>query len=193
MNDFGRVNPISALAAAVAELSQVPLPPEPRTTLNVGMIHGGTAINAIPYSAWMKVDIRSTSKKEIDRLAQLLEQSVRAGAAQEMKRGSGTLEIRILPLGDRPVAELPASAHILQVLQEVDRHLGIRSKLERSSTDANIPLSLRIEAIATGGGGRGGDAHTPQEWYESRGRELGLKRLLLAVLMLAGVIVEPNR
>ena len=140
----------------------------------------------------MKVESGCSGKEEIERLARFLEQAVRAGAEQERKRGSGALEIRISPLGDRPVAELPASAHILQVMQEVDRHLGIRSKLERSSTDANIPLSLGIEAIATGGGGQGGDAHTPQEWYEPRGRELGLKRLLLAVLMLAGVIVEPN-
>ncbi|MBI3894797.1 MAG: M20/M25/M40 family metallo-hydrolase [Acidobacteria bacterium] len=191
-NDFGRVNPIQALATAVTELRQIRLPSEPRTTLNVGMIHGGTAINAIPGSSWMKVDIRSTSKKEIDRLAQLLEQAVRAGVAQEMKRASGALEIRILPLGDRPVAELPASARILRILQEVDRHLGIPSKLERSSTDANIPLSLGIEAITTGGGGRGGDAHTPNEWYEPRGRDLGLKRLLLAVLMLAGIIPQPT-
>ncbi|MBI4458433.1 MAG: M20/M25/M40 family metallo-hydrolase [Acidobacteria bacterium] len=191
-NDFGRVNPIHALAAAVAELSHIPLPAEPRATLNIGMIHGGTTVNSIPQSAWMKVDIRSTKKEELERLARLMEKAVRAAVQQEMKRGSGGLEIRILPLGNRPVAELPASARILEVIQEVDRYLGIRSKLERSSTDANIPLSLGIEAIAVGGGGRGGDAHTANEWYEPRGRELGLKRLLLAVLMLSGLVVESQ-
>jgi len=187
-SDFGRVNPILALSNAIAELSRIPLPAEPRASLNVGMIHGGTAVNAIPQSAWMKVDIRSTRAEEIERLTQALEAAVRAGVEQEDKRGSGGLEAKIVPLGNRPVAELPESARILQTMREVNRHLGIRSRLERSSTDANIPLSLGIEAIATGGGGSSGDAHTLHEWYDPRGRDLGLKRLLLAILVTAGVM-----
>jgi len=189
-SDFGRVNPIQAVASAVAELGRVPLPSHPRTSLNVGMIHGGTAVNAIPQSAWVKVDIRSTSAEEIERLTEALERAVRAAVQQESERASGELEVNITALGDRPVAELPESACILRVVQEVDRHLGIRSRLERSSTDANIPLSLGIEAIATGGGGTSGDAHTLREWYDPRGRDLGVKRLALAILMTAGVVEE---
>src|SRR3990172_3685323 len=76
-SDFGRVNPIRALASAIAELGRIPLPAQPRTSLNVGMIHGGTAVNAIPQCAWMKVDIRSTSAEEIERLVAALEAAVR--------------------------------------------------------------------------------------------------------------------
>lgn len=187
-SDFGRVNPILALTNAIAELSRIALPSEPRASLNVGMIHGGTAVNAIPQSAWMKVDIRSSGAAEIERLTQAFEAAVRAGVEQESRRGSGSLETKIATLGNRPVAELPESAEILQTMREVDRYLGIRSRLERSSTDANIPLSLGIEAIATGGGGSSGDAHTLHEWYDPRGRDLGVKRLLLAILMTAGVM-----
>ena len=189
-SDFGRVNPIQAVANAVAELGRVPLPSKPRSSLNVGMIHGGTAVNAIPQSAWVKVDIRSTSAEEIERLTEALERAVRAAVQQESERATGELAVNITALGDRPVAELPESARILRVVQEVDRHLGIRSRLERSSTDANIPLSLGIEAIATGGGGTSGDAHTLREWYDPRGRDLGVKRLALAILMTAGVVEE---
>jgi len=191
-SDFGRVNPIQVLSNAIAELSRVPLPENPRTSLNVGMIHGGTAVNAIPESAWMKVDLRSTRAEEIERLTEATEAAVRAAVRQETERARGNLDATITTLGDRPVADLPESARILATMQEVDRYLGNRSRLERSSTDANIPLSLGIEAIATGGGGSSGDAHTLQEWFDPRGREFGLKRLLLAILMTAGLVEEAE-
>jgi hypothetical protein len=66
----------------------------------------------------------------------------------------------------------------------VDAHLGIRSHLDTSSTDANIPLSLGIPAVAIGAGGAGGGAHTTQEWYRPEARDLGLKRLLLTFLLM---------
>jgi acetylornithine deacetylase/succinyl-diaminopimelate desuccinylase-like protein len=66
----------------------------------------------------------------------------------------------------------------------VDAHLGIRSRLNCSSTDANVPLSLGIPAIAIGGGGTGGGAHTAQEWFRPEGRDLGLKRILLLLFLL---------
>jgi di/tripeptidase len=58
--------------------------------------------------------------------------------------------------------------------------------VQRASTDANIPLSLGVEAVALGAGGAGGGAHTLHEWYEPAGRDLALKRILLSVLTLAG-------
>lgn len=191
-SDFGRVNPIHAISGVIEQLKRIPLPSDPRTSLNVGLIHGGAAVNAIPHSAWMKLDIRSTQTEEIQRLSLAVETAVRAAVEAENRRGSGSLEARIQPIGDRPAAELPTSARILQVIQEVDQHFGIRGRFEASSTDANIPLALGIEAITIGGGGMGGDAHTPYEWYDPRGRDLGLKRILLAALALAGVIEEPE-
>jgi di/tripeptidase len=69
----------------------------------------------------------------------------------------------------------------------VDVQLGNGAQVQRASTDANIPLSMGREAVAIGGGGSGGGAHTLQEWFDSNGRELGLKRILLTMLALAGV------
>ena len=191
-SDFGRVNPIHAISDAIARLRQIPLPANPRTSLNIGVIHGGTAVNAIPHAAWMKLDIRSTKPEEIQRVSLEVETAVRAAVEAENHRGSGSLEARIQPIGDRPAAECSPSARILEVIREVDRHFGIRGRLETSSTDANIPLALGIEAITIGGGGTGGDAHTPHEWYDPQGRSLGLQRILLAVLMLAGIIQESK-
>ncbi|MEE8176901.1 MAG: peptidase dimerization domain-containing protein, partial [Acidobacteriota bacterium] len=191
-SDFGAVNPIHALARAVTQLNEIDLPSNPRTSLNIGAIQGGTTVNSIPQSAWMKVDIRSSEAAMIQQLSLALESAIQTGVDKERKRGSGRLEATITPIGDRPVAELPPSARILEVLREVDQSLGIHGRLECSSTDANIPLSFGIEAVATGGGGSGGGAHSPNEWYHPQGRELGLQRILLIVLRLAGVFDEAE-
>ena len=45
-------------------------------------------------------------------------------------------------------------------------------------------MSLGIPAIAIGGGGVGGGVHTTQEWYRPDGRDLGLKRIFLTLLLL---------
>jgi len=97
------------------------------------------------------------------------------------------LSCEVVPIGNRPAGELDANARILQVIRAVDAHLNNAAQIQRASTDANIPLSLGREAIAIGGGGSGGGAHTLQEWFDCTGRELGLKRILLALLVLAGV------
>ena len=78
------------------------------------------------------------------------------------------------------------SSRVLEAIKTVDRYLGIRSRVERSSTDANIPLALGIEAVSLGGGGIGGAAHSLHEWYDPAERPLGLKRLLLVTCALAG-------
>jgi di/tripeptidase len=101
------------------------------------------------------------------------------------RRFSG-LSHEIIAIGNRPAGELEPGARILQVVRAVDAHLGNTAQIQRASTDANIPLSLGREAIAIGGGGAGGGAHTLQEWFDCNGRELGLKRILLVLLTLAG-------
>jgi hypothetical protein len=72
----------------------------------------------------------------------------------------------------------------LRHIRAVDHHLGIRSHLDCASTDANIPLSMNLPAISIGAGGQGGGAHTPSEWFHPDGREIGLKRILLTLLLL---------
>ena len=69
----------------------------------------------------------------------------------------------------------------------MDAHLAIKSMPRLASTDANIPLSLGKEAITIGAGGDGGGSHTLREWFDCSNRDLGLKRILLALLALTGV------
>ena len=90
-------------------------------------------------------------------------------------------------IGVRPAGRLPSDSPLLTALENADRYLGNRSRLESSSTDANLPLSQGIPAIAIGAGGLGGGSHSVDEWYDPAGRELGLKRALLTILAVAGV------
>ena len=193
-SDFGTPNPIIALSRAVELLSQTPVPSSPKTTFNVGVIRGGTSVNSIPESASMRVDLRSTSMAEIDRLERALrialEQAVAVenlAAAQHKIRKPQVVQSEVVEIGNRPAGELGPDARILKVIRAVDAQLGNTAQVQRASTDANIPLSLGREAIAIGGGGSGGGAHTLQEWFDCNGRELGLRRILLTMITLSGV------
>jgi acetylornithine deacetylase/succinyl-diaminopimelate desuccinylase-like protein len=200
-SDFGAPSPVVALSRAVAAFSQIPLPDSPKTTFNVGVIRGGTSVNSIPESASMKVDLRSTSAAEIDRLESALRLAIEQAVAAENRfaaeRGKpmppvvqGLLhklaESEVIEIGNRPAGELAADARLLKVIRAVDAHLGNTAQIERASTDANIPLSLGREAISIGGGGSGGGVHTLQEWFDCHGRDLGLRRILLTMLTLSG-------
>jgi tripeptide aminopeptidase len=188
--DFGAPNPIVAISRAIALFSETRVPSSPKTTFNVGVISGGTSVNSIPESATMRVDIRSSSTFEIERLELELRRAVKQ-AVQEEQDLSGEISERaklesvIKVIGNRPAGELDRQSRILQLARAVDAHLGVTAQLQRASTDANIPISLGREAVAIGAGGRGGGAHTLQEWFDPAGRELGLQRALLLVLALA--------
>ncbi len=66
---FGLANPIQAMGRAIAKIDAFQVPTRPKTTFNVGRVGGGTSVNAIPFEAWMEVDMRSAdpaSLKELD-------------------------------------------------------------------------------------------------------------------------------
>ncbi|HUB30232.1 MAG TPA: M20/M25/M40 family metallo-hydrolase [Terracidiphilus sp.] len=190
--DAGTPNPISALAAALALVTKTQLPDEPRTTLNIGTIRGGTSVNSIPETASSSIDFRSTGTEELTRLEVALHRAVedaveQANAATRAYpgRSRGPLTYVITKIGDRPAAHLPLESPILDALRSVDRHLGLRTDLRLGSTDANIPLARGIPALSIGAGGDGGGAHTLAEWYTDKDRELGLRRVLLLMLAIA--------
>jgi tripeptide aminopeptidase len=187
--DAGTPNPIAALATALAALVEVPLPDEPRSTMNLGTIRGGTSVNSIPESAHATVDFRSTSAHQLHRqemaLNRAVEEAVEKANAQARDAGSaskGPLSFAITRIGDRPAASLPDDSPLLDALRAVDRHLGLRTDPRVGSTDANLPLSLGVPALALGAGGEGRGAHTLAEWYSAKDRELGLRRVLLLTL-----------
>src|SRR6267154_2793329 len=130
------------------------------------------------------------------RLESALRDCIAAGIRDEMEtardRSKGKLEWKLDLLGSRPGGELASNSPLLATLRADDEAVDNQSRLERASTDANIPLSLGIDAIAIGAGGNGGGAHSLQEWYESDGREIGLQRVLLTVLGASGIVGEKS-
>jgi tripeptide aminopeptidase len=196
-SDFGIPNPINALVRSSVRFINTRVPSTPRTTYNLGQIEGGTSVNSIPHEARLKVDLRSESEDELIRLESALRDCVTTGIRDETEnsrdRSKGKLEWKLDLLGSRPGGELASNSPLLASLRAADEFVGNQSRIERASTDANIPLSLGIDAMAIGAGGSGGGAHSLQEWYESEGREIGLKRVLLTLLRSSGVVTEKNR
>jgi tripeptide aminopeptidase len=192
--DFGVGNPIHALSHVVADFADLFVPGTPRATFNFGMIEGGASINSIPTEARAKLDIRSESADRMGQLAELLtdcveralstENSRVAEAAQKAGRTAAAWRVtaKIREIGSRPGGRLPADAPLLESLRAVDRYCGIQAVEDCASTDANIPLSLGLPAVALGAGGSGGGAHTAAEWYAAEGRDMALRRVLLLLL-----------
>jgi acetylornithine deacetylase/succinyl-diaminopimelate desuccinylase-like protein len=189
-SDFGVPNPITALSRGIVRFSSIRLPENPRTSFNFGVIEGGQSVNSIPAMAVAKVDLRSEDEKQLTRMENALRDAMQAGVKDEAygsRSAKDSIHVTFRSLGTRPAGTLPDNSPLLQTIRDVDRFLGNRSRLERSSTDANIPLSMGIPAVAIGAGGVGGGSHTLGEWYDSSDRELGLKRLLLTTVSLAGL------
>lgn len=187
--DFGAANPVHALGRAVARLVSYPLPTDPRTTFNVGRIEGGSGVNVIPTEASMDVDLRSASAEELHRLDAFFRRTAREAVDDEnsaRRAGDPPLELDLKLIGDRPSGETPADSLIVQLAVEATRAVGMSPRLNRSSTDSNIAISLGIPAITIGAGGTSGNSHTLDEWYDPHGREIGLQRALLVLLGLTG-------
>jgi acetylornithine deacetylase/succinyl-diaminopimelate desuccinylase-like protein len=181
---FGVPNAVHASAAAAAMLASLPLPKSPRTTLSVSRIGGGTSINSIPEEGWLEVDLRSTSASVLDRFDREIRIIARAAAQQEnARRATSTppLAHDVLVIGDRPSGELSADHPLVTSAIEATQLIDREPELAAASTDANVPIAMGIPAIAIGAGGRGGDAHTPGEWYDNVDGPLGIARAMTII------------
>ncbi len=188
--DFGLPNPVHALSRAVAKLAGYPLPREPRTTFNVGRIEGGTSVNAIPEKAAMDVDLRSGADAELRRLDSFFRRAIKQASNEEngtRRPGDPLLEVKVDLIGERPSGETPADSPLVELALEATKLLGIEPRLDQSSTDSNLPISLGIPAITLGAGGTSGSSHTLAEWFDPTNRDLGLKRALLVILGVVGL------
>ena len=188
--DFGLPNPVHALGRAISRLAGYPAPKDPRTTFNVGRIEGGTGVNSIPSKAWMEVDLRSTAESELQRLDAFFRRAMRDAADEEngnRRAGEPSLQLKLDLIGERPTGETPNDSPLVELALEATRTVGVEPRLDQSSTDSNLPISLGIPAITLGAGGASGCSHTLDEWYDPRDRDKGLKRGLLVALGAVGI------
>lgn len=183
--DFGLPNPVHAIGRAISRLAAYPVPKDPRTTFNVGSIAGGTSVNAIPSQATMEVDLRSAGDAELRRLDAFFRRAMKEAAEEEnavRRPGDPPLKLHVEMIGERPSGETPANSPLVKLALETTKLLGVEPRLDQSSTDSNLPISLGIPAITLGAGGTSGASHTLAEWYDPRERDKGLKRGLLVIL-----------
>ncbi len=176
---FGNPSAIHALGEIIAAIARLPVPREPKTTFNVGLIEGGVSVNTIAPAASLVLDLRSTDPAALATLE---------GQVREILRRAegGGIRVRDEVIGDRPAGALPPDAPLVRAVLDALRELGVEPVLDASSTDANVPLAAGIPAVCIGLT-RGGHAHREDEFIELAPIGRGLQQLVLLVAALAGV------
>ena len=188
---FGVANPLHAAGATAAKLAALPLQRMPRTTLSVCRMGGGISINAIPDEAWLEIDLRSSSAEVLDRCTADIHRVVRAAVREENTRRSpntSVLTATVVTIGDRPCGEIDAAHPLVRSAMLATSAIGRTPELATASTDANVPISLGVPAIAIGAGGRGGGVHTSAEWFDNTDGALGVARALTILVGAAGLV-----
>jgi tripeptide aminopeptidase len=183
--DWGVANPAHALGIATAQLARLRLSRQPRTTCTVARVGGGTSVNAIPTEAWCELDLRSEAQEPLAEVVKVVKSAIQRAVGEvnaRRRRGTAGLRYRLEAIGDRPSGETPASAPLVKLAVEATRQLGETPELVASSTDANVPISLGIPAIAIGAGGDSSGMHTLAESYSNERGAEGIERVLRIVL-----------
>jgi acetylornithine deacetylase/succinyl-diaminopimelate desuccinylase-like protein len=180
-------NPIQAMGRAIAKIDAFEVPANPKTTFNVGRVGGGTSVNAIPFDAWMEVDMRSSDKTSLEALHAKFKSAVQDAVAEENKRWKGRGTVSATPdlVGYRPAGSTSADSAIVIAAVAVSKIFGGTGRLGEGSTDSNVPMNAGIPAITIGGGGVGNGAHALTESFDTKDSYLGTQRALLLAVALA--------
>jgi tripeptide aminopeptidase len=184
---FGMANPIQAMGRAIAKIDAFEVPSRPKTTFNVGRVGGGTSVNAIPFEAWMEVDMRSSDPASLKAVDEKFKAAVQQAVEEENRRWNNRGPVTAEPelVGIRPAGETPRNSPIVETALAVSRVLGIEEVLREGSTDANVPMNLGIPAITISGGGTGTGAHSLNETFDTKDSWKGTERALLLAVSLA--------
>lgn len=192
---FGLASAIHAMGRAIAKIGDIETPLYPKTTYTVGTVEGGTSVNSIAADAIFALDMRSNDKQELAKLEQQIKAAALAAVAEENARwNNGEITVDFNLIGDRPVGETPTSSPLVQAAALAFDAIGIQlDQLSISSTDSNVPMSLGIPAITVAGGGNGGGAHSPDEWFAPTNSHIGPQTAFLITLAVAGIVdvTEP--
>lgn len=186
--NFGRPSAIHAMGRAIALLADFDVPASPKTTFNVGVVTGGTSVNAIAEEAVLDLDMRSNDPAALKALEERALAAADAGAAAEMAKRGGKVVVERMLTGDRPGGQTLATSPIVAAMNAAYATLGEPKPAQGfSSTDSNIAIARGIPAVTLGGGGSAGNAHSLEEYYEPTRAWVGPQLALVAVLGMVGV------
>ena len=157
----GAASPAKAVAKAITALYEIPLPPIVEgldsfklPVINVGMLGGGTVMNAIPREAWFTVDLRSVDSATQDRLESAVVATAKRAAEQEgvgfrMERNMGIDYSKARPQYERLHQPVVQTALATSNYFRKSGTPEIRAT-DVGSNDSNIAVSLGIPAVAVG-------------------------------------------
>jgi acetylornithine deacetylase/succinyl-diaminopimelate desuccinylase-like protein len=165
-SDYGQPSAVHELASLVTRLTSMKLPREPRTTMNIGTISGGTGINVLASEARCELDLRSEDPHTLEKVIARAEECIR-----EANREGVTIKTEVI--GQRPAGEIPSSHPFVQAAVDSMKKQGLEAVLTAGSTDANIPLSRGIPAVVLGIT-TGGSAHTLHEYIKTEPIAMGM-------------------
>jgi tripeptide aminopeptidase len=168
--DYGAPSAIHELAELITQLTALELPKEPRTSLNVGKISGGTSVNTIAAEASLELDLRSEEPESLTNLVQKVESLV-------AESGRPNIEIQAEVIGQRPAGEIPEDHPLVQLVSDALIRQGIQPCFNIGSTDANVPLSRGLPGVCIGLT-KGSGAHTMKEYIESSPLKNGMEQLV---------------
>jgi acetylornithine deacetylase/succinyl-diaminopimelate desuccinylase-like protein len=174
---FPSPSAIHIMGRAIADISRLEVPTDPKTTYNVGVIHGGTTVNTIAAEADMLVDMRSIDARSLADLEKRLLHIVEQAA----KEGDGQVKLELV--GDRPAGAIPADHPVVQTCMAVHKALGLQTYTEPGSTDHNVPLSMGLPGVCLSVT-EGANEHRLDEYIETGPIATGVKNILLAAVAL---------
>lgn len=171
--DFGQPSAIHIMAALITRLNTIYLPAQPRTTLNVGVISGGTSVNTIAAESNIELDLRSKNHQALESLVDQVKMVADTFRSDEV-------EVYLEPIGKRPGGSIPANHPLVLLAKQCLIEQGIHPVLTMGSTDANIPLSKGFPAICVGLT-TGSGSHTTGEYINISPLDSGMKQLVSLV------------
>lgn len=195
-NAFGMPSPLHAAERAIAAIADLMPPTDPKTTFTMGVINGSTSVNSIANETRMRVDVRSISTEERDKLAATISGLVRKAVKEENRvrpwKEGITADIR--PYNLKPGGDQPLDADIVQITAEATRAVGVEPKfMPPASTNINFPVAIGIPSVCIGAGGDSGGTHALDEWFDPTDSYTGAQKCLLMLFAMAGLegVIDP--
>lgn len=186
---FGLASAIHAMGRTINKIADFETPNFPKTTFTVGTVAGGTSVNSIAADAVFALDMRSNDREQLALLEERAKAAAIEAVAEENARwDSGEISVDFVLIGDRPVGRTATEDSLVQAAALAFDEVGIElQQLGISSTDSNVPMSLGIPAITIAGGGNGGGAHSPDEWFTPTNSHEGPQTSFLIALAMVGI------
>ncbi|MDA0281674.1 MAG: M20/M25/M40 family metallo-hydrolase [Proteobacteria bacterium] len=186
---FGLASAIHAMGRTISKIADFETPSFPKTTFTIGTVAGGTSVNSIAADAVFALDMRSNDREQLALLEERAKAAAIEAVAEENARwDSGEITVDFVLIGDRPAGRTATEDSLVQAAALAFEKVGIElQQLGISSTDSNVPMSLGIPAITIAGGGNGGGAHSPDEWFTPTNSHEGPQTSFLIALAMVGI------